>query len=1279
MFKLSKEARITFLGLLVVPLVWIVLNSTGVLDGWKTASVDARMTWDWKPLVNLGLLRGEVDHRDVAWADDEVRVEDNKTVPRVPKVMYVNMDYKTLKYEWEDWKTGEEDYMGERPWDRAFFGEVARILIERGNARVVAFDFYFSSKSASKLVPFESIHQSDSALGNTVAKHSDRIVLGASFSGTETSVMKKAGFSAMPPFFHSGYINSGNDYRYPEAPTYPIQSYSYSQDAEQYLGRLGTVDVPASKVDPVRRRVPVWFPGGGSAQAYNVLGGKREKLNLDLIQAHDSEIKQLQADLTDVRLKMGRNEAEFKAKPDDYSISLQHRKESLTKKLGDLNLELKEVHKGERQSLNRQSVEDVEPAAPDSAEVAKLKSSISELDEVIGNLKKSLSDNPALGAVLGPRLKDNEDKRAGLAAKLEALEGDAGEAIVDHQRASELLKEIGRTERMLGELEAEAKEYEAFLELRSSQRSKSVKLALLQANEKTTQLLEKDGYLHLVYNGTQFGDRNGSLVDSLPNKMPLELNRHFYTLGVEALLSYYGLDDDNVRISEERDRFQIIGRHEDVLVDAPLQNGQFVEINWFSKWTEPVPEKDDLLEARKLFGKKQLNEYVELAPKILRAFLSRVNDLEVPEDDIDLPSALTRLKREVSAKRLAVAQGLIDAASGKIGVDEAPAYEELQDLCNWINLSFLPPSLNNTYNPMCSMQEIHFLDQQLSQQEGTKEEADKMIQRIKANLNKVLEINKEIPENGEFIQTEGGNYICIVLRETDSELEIKFKSVVKKLPKTQIKKRYTKKEFGEVCRVASNDAATAIRENKENYADAEDKIKTLNAPGLFGQFEDAIVFVGPEDKSLQDEAPTPFDASPVPKVSAHGNLVKTLTSGFYIQRMPLWVDHAATLLFSVLMAFLAVYSGAHSHLVQGCSLVFQLIYVLVAFCLFTQLQLVWPLTAPMCAGLSTSFVGVGVTLVLEQKAKGRLKGMFGSYVSSDLVEQMVESGEEPSLGGEETKITAYFSDVQAFSSFSELLSPTGLVDLMNEYLTAMTNILQEERGTLDKYIGDAIVAMYGAPIPMDDHAYQAVRTALLMQQRQIELREKWASEGDKWPDIVSMMQTRIGCNTGTATVGNMGALDRFNYTMMGDMVNLAARCESGAKAYGAYIMITEETMEAAMETKDDIAYRFLDKSVVKGRTQPVGMYEPTGFKKDLTQETEDCLDCFQQGMDKYLSQDWNGALKMFKKAQDLEPNKPGVTPGVQDNPSMILIDRCKVMKDNPPGKDWDGVFVMTSK
>jgi class 3 adenylate cyclase/CHASE2 domain-containing sensor protein len=461
-----------------------------------------------------------------------------------------------------------------------------------------------------------------------------------------------------------------------------------------------------------------------------------------------------------------------------------------------------------------------------------------------------------------------------------------------------------------------------------------------------------------------------------------------------------------------------------------------------------------------------------------------------------------------------------------------------------------------------------------------------------------------------------------------------------------------------------------LMEAKADFEIAED---------FFANFQDAMVLVGPVDPTFQDLAPTPFDDNPVPKVGFHGNLIKTLLTGKYIQRPPPWIEYAGIFGLGLLMIFLGFHTGSLSNWARPFGIALQIVYLLVAFLAFKHGHWALPVAGPVGSALSVSFAVFAVRLVIEEKAKGRIKGMFGTYVSQELVEQMVDSGEEPSLGGEETAITAFFSDVQSFSSFSELLTPNQLVALMNEYLTAMTDLVQVERGTLDKYIGDAIVAMYGAPIPMEDHAYQAVKTALLMQERQMELREKWQAEGDKWPSIVSLMQTRIGCNTGTATVGNMGSTDRFNYTMMGDMVNLAARCESGAKSYGAYVMVTDETKRAAEITKDDVAYRYLDKIVVKGRTEPVIMYEPVGFKDNLQQKTQDCLSCFQAGIDQYLQQDWAGALKAFEKAKGLELNQPGVTPGVQDNPSMILIDRCKVMKENPPDDDWDGVFVMTSK
>ena len=480
----------------------------------------------------------------------------------------------------------------------------------------------------------------------------------------------------------------------------------------------------------------------------------------------------------------------------------------------------------------------------------------------------------------------------------------------------------------------------------------------------------------------------------------------------------------------------------------------------------------------------------------------------------------------------------------------------------------------------------------------------------------------------------------------------------------------------EIANSTANDLAYYQNERKSLV---KAKADFKEAEAFFSHFRDAMILVGPVDPTFQDLAPTPLDDTPVPKVGLHGNLIKTLLSGKYLQRPPGWVEYAGIFAFGFLVIYLGFYSGPLSNWGRHIGIGLQILYLLAAFLAFENGHWIVPVAGPVGSALSASFAVFAVKLVIEEKAKGRIKGMFGTYVSQELVEQMVESGEEPSLGGEETPITAFFSDVQSFSSFSELLSPNQLVALMNEYLTAMTEIVQKERGTLDKYIGDAIVAMYGAPIPMQDHAYQAVKTALLMEERQLKLRAKWQAEGDKWPDIVGLMQTRIGCNTGNATVGNMGSTDRFNYTMMGDMVNLAARCESGAKAYGAYIMVTEETKTAAVATRDDIAYRYLDKIVVKGRTQPVSMHEPVGLKNDLSQETQDCLDCFGQGIEKYLAQDWGAALEAFEKAKGLEPNQPGVTPGVKDNPSMVLIDRCRLMRDNPPGIDWDGVFVMTSK
>jgi adenylate cyclase len=354
-------------------------------------------------------------------------------------------------------------------------------------------------------------------------------------------------------------------------------------------------------------------------------------------------------------------------------------------------------------------------------------------------------------------------------------------------------------------------------------------------------------------------------------------------------------------------------------------------------------------------------------------------------------------------------------------------------------------------------------------------------------------------------------------------------------------------------------------------------------------------------------------------------------------------------------------------------------YIGISFWLFKTQSLQLPFFWPVLSFFTIHFGSNILSWWEDYKMRDNITGMFGTYISADLVDQMIESGEEPKLGGVDTEITAFFSDVQAFSTFSELLTSPQLVDLMNEYLTAMTDILQEEKGTLDKYIGDAIVAMYGAPIELEDHAHRAIKTCVRVYHRQGELRDKWASEGEKWPSVVPKMQTRMGCNTGIATVGNMGAENRFNYTMMGDMVNLAARCESGAKAYGAYIMVTEESMQASVEFKDNIQFRYLDKIIVKGRSIPVAMYEVLGMKSEINQDVQNCLEIYNNAINQYLAQDFKKAHELFVKAQDFELHRPGITPNVSNNPSMVMAERCASMFEKPFEEGWDGVYKMTSK
>lgn len=455
------------------------------------------------------------------------------------------------------------------------------------------------------------------------------------------------------------------------------------------------------------------------------------------------------------------------------------------------------------------------------------------------------------------------------------------------------------------------------------------------------------------------------------------------------------------------------------------------------------------------------------------------------------------------------------------------------------------------------------------------------------------------------------------------------------------------------------------------YAGLVDQLEKLqgrqwptNYPSVAGQ----ILFIGQTAAGLSDLGPTPHGPQ-VPLVLIHATAMSNILSEDYITKtskgfvIGCWI-------FLALITIIPLRKGPIWLAVLVPVLMIG-IYVFTAFKLFAASSIHLPVAWPVIGFGLVQSCAVLRRLVIELRAKSRIKGMFGTYLSPQVVEQMVASGEEPKLGGQQAEITAFFSDIAGFSSFSEKLTPERLVTLMNDYLTEMTDILHDNGGTLDKFIGDAIVGMFGAPLPFEAHAYHGCRAAILMQKRQIELQEKWRQEGN-WPEIVYEMKTRIGLNSGAAIIGNMGSRRRFNYTMMGDTVNLAARTESGAKSYGVYTMITGETKALAEQHKDDLAFRFLDKIVVKGRSLPVDVYELVGFKDELSHDTKECLAIFQRGIERYLDQDWDAAKALFEQSATLEIHRV-------DNPSLILQKRCDAMKSNPPGANWDGVFIMKSK
>lgn len=297
---------------------------------------------------------------------------------------------------------------------------------------------------------------------------------------------------------------------------------------------------------------------------------------------------------------------------------------------------------------------------------------------------------------------------------------------------------------------------------------------------------------------------------------------------------------------------------------------------------------------------------------------------------------------------------------------------------------------------------------------------------------------------------------------------------------------------------------------------------------------------------------------------------------------------------------------------------------------------------------------------VQTRREQRLARLFGQYIPRELVAEMSRRPGSYALGGESREMTVLFSDLQDFTTLSETLEPQQLTRMMQFILTPLTRIIHEQRGTVDKYIGDAIMAFWGAPLPDPDHPRHAVQAALAMKARLAELQPELLAHG--WPAL----RIRIGINSGLMNVGNMGSEFRMAYTVLGDAVNLAARLEGAAKQYGATIVISELTRAVVPE----LACRELDRARVKGRVQPVTLFEPLGSEAELTEALREELAEHDQALAAYRNQDWAQAETRFQRLHTLHPEQSLYT---------LYLNRIAALHRDPPAAGWDGVFTFTEK
>ena len=422
-----------------------------------------------------------------------------------------------------------------------------------------------------------------------------------------------------------------------------------------------------------------------------------------------------------------------------------------------------------------------------------------------------------------------------------------------------------------------------------------------------------------------------------------------------------------------------------------------------------------------------------------------------------------------------------------------------------------------------------------------------------------------------------------------------------------------------------------------------------------------IVLVGTTAPGLADLRATPVGGL-YPGVEVHANLIAGMLDADQgaIKSIPPFLIGAELILLLTIGVALSLLLATQTAFTSLLIFLATTLLVLLSNFYFWQIGFAMPLAALLMLVTLIYIANIGYGYFVESRHKRQLADLFGQYVPPELVDKMAENPLQYSMAARKTRLTVLFADIVGFTSISEKLSPQELTAFVNEYLTEMSAVIRHHGGTLDKYIGDAIMAFWGAPVDDHEHATSGVSSALAMQTKLAELKKSYEERG--WPKI----SVGLGLSTGDMTVGDMGSNIRKAYTVMGDAVNLGSRLEGITRQYGVSILVSEETQK---ESKG-IVYRDIDMVRVKGKDNPITIFEPIGLESELNSQTKSQVDQWNTLIQHYRAQQWDQAETILKALLTFDPDQKLY---------QVYAERIQLFRQNPPPSNWDGVTKFETK